>query len=92
VRSVHWGEKLLFVADDSLSRAATLLRERNMIDAKLARLIQRPMTSDHLCEWIAAQIFDIELELSAAAAGIDGRCRSAALQDRTVNIKVVPQA
>src|SRR5262249_28924251 len=45
------------------------------------------MTSGHLGEWIAAQIFDIELESSAAAAGIDGRFRSGALQDRTVNIK-----
>jgi hypothetical protein len=71
----------------SLARAAALLRERNTIDAELASLIQRPMTSGHLGEWIAAQIFDIELEPSASAAGIDGRFRSGALQDRTVNIK-----
>jgi hypothetical protein len=45
------------------------------------------MTSGHLGEWIAAQIFNIELEPSAAAAGIDGRFRSGALQSRTVNIK-----
>ena len=45
------------------------------------------MTSGHLGDWIAAQIFDIELEASAAAAGIDGHFRSRALQDRTVNIK-----
>ena len=78
---------LLFVDAGSLARAATLLRERNTIDAELASLIQRPMTSGHLGEWIAAQIFDIELEPSASAAGIDGRFRSGALQDRTVNIK-----
>lgn len=72
---------------DSLARAAALLRERNTIDAELASLIQRPMTSGHLGEWIAAQIFDIELEPSASAAGIDGRFRSGALQDRTANIK-----
>jgi len=45
------------------------------------------MTSGHLGEWIAAQIFSIELEPSAAAAGIDGRFGSGALQGRTVNIK-----
>jgi len=72
---------------DSLAWAAALLRERNAIDAGLAELIQRPMTTGHLGEWIAAQIFGIELEASAAAAGIDGRCRSGALQNRTVNIK-----
>jgi hypothetical protein len=78
---------LLFVDVGSLTRVATMLRERNTIDAELASLIQRPMTSGHLGEWIAAQIFDIELEPSASAAGIDGRFRSGGLQDRTVNIK-----
>ncbi len=45
------------------------------------------MTSGHLGEWIAAEIFDIELEPSAVAAGIDGRFRSGALQGRAVNVK-----
>jgi hypothetical protein len=71
----------------SLARTAALLCERNAIDAELARLMQRPMTSGHLGEWIAAQVFDIELEASAAAAGIDGRFRSGPLQGKTVNIK-----
>lgn len=72
---------------DFLARAAALLHERNAIDAELAELIGRPMTSGHLGEWIAAQSFNIELEASAAAAGIDGHVRSGALQGRTVNIK-----
>jgi hypothetical protein len=72
---------------DSLARVAALLRERNAIDAELARLIHRPMTSGHLGEWIAAYLFDIELEASAVAAGIDGRFRSGQLQGRTVNMK-----
>jgi hypothetical protein len=70
-----------------LARVAALLRERNVIDAELAGLMQRPMTSGHLGEWIAAQIFDIELESSATAAGIDGHFRSGPLQDGSVNIK-----
>ena len=57
---------------DSLARAAALLRARNAIDAELAELTGRPMTSGHLGEWIAAQIFDIELEASARA-----RCTAA---------------
>jgi hypothetical protein len=72
---------------DSLARAAALLHERNAIDAELAGVIDRPVTSGHLGEPIAAQIFNIELEASAAAAGIDGRLRSGALRGRTVNIK-----
>lgn len=73
--------------EGSLAQAASLLRERNTIDAELAGLIQRPMTSGHLGEWIAAQVFDIELEASAVAAGIDGHFRSGSLQGRTVNVK-----
>src|SRR5260370_21687909 len=67
----HQGGTLRAVEADSLARAAALLRERNAIDAELARLIQRPMTSGHLAEWIAAQVFDIELAASAVAAGLD---------------------
>jgi hypothetical protein len=85
---VSWlAGKLPAVDADSLERAAALLHGRNAIDAELAALIDRPMTSGHLGEWIAAQIFNIELEASATAAGIDGRFRSGALQGRTVNIK-----
>jgi hypothetical protein len=75
------------VTADSLARIAAPLRERNAIDADLARLIQRPMTSGHLGEWIAAQVFGIELEASAVAVGIDGRFGPGPLQDQTVNIK-----
>lgn len=79
------------MGEDPLTQIAALLRERNVIDGELARLIQRPMTSGHLGEWIAAQVFDIELEPSAAAAGIDGHFRSGQLRDRTVNIKWYPK-
>lgn len=82
-----YGGTLAATETDSLTRVAALLRERNAIDVKLAQLINRPMTSGHLGEWIAAQVFDIQLESSAAAAGIDGRFRSGVLQGRTVNIK-----
>jgi hypothetical protein len=84
---VRQGATLPIVDEGSLARAASLLHERNAIDAELARLIQRPMASGHLGEWIASQVFDIELEASAVAAGIDGRFRSGPLQNRTVNIK-----
>jgi hypothetical protein len=87
VRSATVDGTLLAVDTGSLARVAALLRERNAIDAKLAQLIHRPMTSGHLGEWIAAQVFDIELEASAVAAGIDGRFRSGPLQGQTVNIK-----
>jgi hypothetical protein len=73
--------------DQPMSRIARLLRERNAIDAEIAVLTGRPMTSGHLGEWIASHVFDIELESSAVAAAIDGRFRSGPLAGRTVNIK-----
>jgi len=45
------------------------------------------MTAGHLGEWIAARIFDIDLESNATTAGFDGRFTSDALRGRTVNVK-----
>src|SRR5687768_3076419 len=75
------------MAQDDLPRIARLLEARNEIDDQIAAVIKRPMTSGHLGEWIASQVFDIELEASASAAGIDGRFRSGPLRGRTVNVK-----
>jgi hypothetical protein len=75
------------VDDEPVRRIAELLRDRNSIDAHIAAIMQRPMTSGHLGEWIAAQVFDIELEASAVAAGIDGIFRSGPLGGATVNVK-----
>lgn len=70
-----------------MRRLAELLRERNIIDAEIATITHRPMTAGHLGEWIASQVFDIELEQSAVATAIDGHFRTGPLQGRTVNVK-----
>jgi hypothetical protein len=75
------------VIDEALQEPAILLRQRNDIDERIARLTDRPMTAGHLGEYIAAKIFDIQLEDSASAPGIDGRIRSGPLAGRTVNVK-----
>ncbi|MGY1719201.1 hypothetical protein ACI8AG_09145 [Blastococcus sp. SYSU DS0552] len=72
---------------EELRRIADLLNERNRIDGKIAAQIGRPMTSGHLGEWIAASIFDVELEQSASAAAWDGHFRFGPLQGRSVNVK-----
>lgn len=72
---------------DVLLQIAELLKERNRIDHQIVQVIQRPMAAGHLGEWIAAQIFDIELEPTATAMAIDGRFRSGSLKGRTVNVK-----
>lgn len=75
------------MSNDGLSRIAELLKDRNRIDGEIARVVQRPMTSGHLGEWIAAEIFDVELMPSASEIAIDGRFRSGPLAGRTVNVK-----
>ncbi len=75
------------VKDEELRRIADLLEKRNRLDSEIAARIGRPMTSGHLGEWIAAEIFDVELEASASAAACDGYFRSSPLQGRSVNVK-----
>lgn len=69
-----------------LKSIAMLIRERNRIDARITDIVGRPVVSGHLSDWIAAQIFDIELD-PAANKPFDGRFRSGALAGRTVNVK-----
>jgi hypothetical protein len=40
-----------------LAELATLLHERNALDARLGRLLNRPVNTGHIGEWIAARIF-----------------------------------
>lgn len=83
----HPSWKHHFVISDDLAKVSRLLWQRNEIDAEIAATIQRPMTAGHLGEWIASRVFDIHLELSAAARGIDGRFGSGPLSGKSVNVK-----
>lgn len=73
--------------DPLIARAAALVAQRNAIDGELASLIDRPPTAGALGEFVASRIFDIELEPTASAKGIDGRFRSGPLAGDTVDIK-----
>lgn len=72
---------------ETIQRVASLIARRNAIDAEIASSIGRPALIGHLGEWIAAEVFDIDLEASAVAKAIDGRFRSGPLAGHTVNIK-----
>jgi hypothetical protein len=73
--------------DAELAELAALLRECNALDARLGRLLNRPVNTGSIGEWIAARIFDIELEAAAKVAGYDGHFTTGALAGRTVNVK-----
>ena len=72
---------------DDLEELASLLSEMNSIGNKISGITQRPATIGHTGEYIASKIFDIELEESASAKGIDGHFRSGQLVGKSVNIK-----
>jgi hypothetical protein len=54
------------MADSQVEWIASFLRERNALDERIGAIIQRPVASGHQGEWIAAQIFGIELAASAS--------------------------
>jgi hypothetical protein len=70
-----------------IEKIAAHLQARNAIDHGIAAIINRPMTSGHLGEWLASKLFDIELEPNAVTAAIDGRFATGALAGKTVNVK-----
>ncbi|MGH4021860.1 MAG: hypothetical protein ACRDT0_22025 [Pseudonocardiaceae bacterium] len=72
---------------NTLRQVAGLLRARNAIDDVIAAIIERPVHPGHLGEWIAAQIFDLELEQSVTTRAIDGRFRTGPLAGKTVDVK-----
>lgn len=74
-------------AMSTLEDLAILLARRNEVDAQISRIIGRPALQGHIGEFIAAEIFDIQLEQSATRGAFDGRFRSGPLVSRTVNIK-----
>ena len=61
---------------NDLEKLASEIAKMNSIGTKISEITQRPATIGHTGEYIASKIFDIELEESASAKGIDGHFRS----------------
>ena len=72
---------------NDLEKLASLLSNMNSVGNKISGITKRPATIGHTGEYIASKIFDIELEESASAKGIDGHFNSGPLAGKTVNIK-----
>ena len=72
---------------NDLERLAALIRDRNSIERSIASITGRPALTGHTGEYIAANIFDIQLVESASEKGIDGHFNTGPLADRSVNIK-----
>ena len=72
---------------NDLQRLAELIRNRNSIERNIASITGRSALTGHTGEYIAANIFDIQLVESASEKGIDGHFNTGPLAGRSVNIK-----
>ncbi len=79
------------LARDPLEELAAFIREKNIVDGRIAATANRPTSLWHVGEYIASQIFDIELHQNARKKGSDGHFLSGPLQQRTVNVKWYPK-
>jgi hypothetical protein len=73
--------------NDELARLAELLKRRNALECEITDLIARPASIGHIGEFVASRIFNISLQHSASAKGIDGYFNDGNLKGRSVNIK-----
>src|SRR6266571_6582209 len=72
---------------DDLTSLASLIKEKNVVDTRIASIIGRPAQVGHAGEYIAATIFGVRLHPSASHRGSDGYFINEPLAGQTVNIK-----
>jgi hypothetical protein len=70
-----------------LKELSDLIKEKNEVELKIAKIINRPSLIGHVGEYIASKIFGIDLEVSAVTKSIDGHFSSGNLRGKSVNIK-----
>ena len=75
---------------ERLQHLASLVGQRNSLDARIAEALGRPALSGHFGEYVASIVFGIELHSSAAQRGSDGVFTSGVLTGRRVEIKYYP--
>lgn len=72
---------------DDLALLSQLLKERNAADNRIAGLIHRPVQLGHVGEYLAQEIFGVQLHSSAVHRGSDGLFRDGALAGCSVDVK-----
>src|SRR4051812_4859198 len=71
----------------NLALLADLIRKRNALEQEITAIIGRPASIGHLGEYIAAEIFKIQLSESAVNKGSDGVFTEGPLAGKSVNVK-----
>ena len=72
---------------DQLQRLASLITQRNRLDAEIAATIGRPAHPGHIGRFVAAVVFDIRLFESATHRGAAGRFARGPLAGRSVHVR-----
>jgi hypothetical protein len=72
---------------NNLVQLAELIKEKNVVDGKIASILGRPAQVGHAGEYIAAALLGIQLHQSASHASSDGRFLQGPLTGRSVDIK-----
>ena len=75
------------MTNKAIKQIAQFIRQRNQVEADIARLTGRPAQVGFVGEYIAANIFDIQFENQSARKSSDGRFRAGPLSGKTVSIK-----
>lgn len=75
---------------EDVEKLADFLRKRNAIDREIAGIIQRPAEKGHIAEWIASQVFPIQLNEDANRDGYDGVFKDGDLKGKKVDVKFHP--
>ena len=70
-----------------LMALSAMTKRKNEVEKEMTAIIERPALPGHFGEFVAAEIFGIELCGSATQEGYDGWFRGGALDGKTVNIK-----
>ena len=76
-----------YQATDILKNLVELITLRNRVASEISSLIGRPAQIGHVGEFIASQVFNINLEESASTPAIDGFFSEGSLRGQSVNIK-----
>lgn len=76
---------------DKLVLLSQLLEVRNALDGVIAGLIGRSAQSGHMGEYLAQEIFGVQLHNTAVHKGSDGVFRGGALDGCSLNVKWYPK-
>ncbi len=80
----HDTSKIILVSSYSMTikDLANLISKKNIMDTGISKIIKRPTEKGHVGEYIASQIFDIELSDSATNKGSHGYFRTGNLSNK----------